>query len=130
MIALSWDSLRTGQIACHLRRHPQTVHERFERFRTEGIDALTNRPGAGREARLTERERSQLIAMVAQTPPGRPVRQADGRLAADHASEPTLWSLDALVSAAHQQGNRHSAQPGASHPAQKRRSLTAGSFLD
>jgi transposase len=104
MIALSWEGLRTGEIACHLRCHPQTVRERFERFRTEGLDGLTNRPGAGRKARLTERERSQLIALVAQTPPGRPVRQADGQLAAEHPTEPTLWSLNALVSAAHQQG--------------------------
>jgi hypothetical protein len=80
MIALSWEGLRTGEIACHLRCHPQTVRERFERFRTEGLDGLTNRPGTGRKARLTERERSQLIALVAQTPPGRPARQADGQL--------------------------------------------------
>jgi transposase len=104
LIALSWEGLRTGEIACHLRCHPQTVRERFERFRTEGLDGLTNRPGAGRKARLTERERSQLMALVAQTPPGRPIRQADGPLAADHPTEPTQWSLAALVSAAHQQG--------------------------
>ena len=100
MIALSWEGLRTGEIACH----PQTVRERFERFQTEGIEGLTNRPGAGRKARLTERERSQLIGLVAQTPPGRPVRQADGQWAAEHPTEPTLWSLNALVSAAHRQG--------------------------
>jgi hypothetical protein len=41
---------------------------------------------------------------VAQTPPGRPVRLADGQLIADHPTEPTHWSLDALVSAAHQAG--------------------------
>jgi len=104
MIALSWEGLRTGEIACHLRCHPQTVRERFERFRTEGIDGLTNRPGTGRKARLTEQERSQLIALVAQPPPGRPVRQADGQLVTDDPTEPTQWSLDALVSAAHQQG--------------------------
>jgi transposase len=32
------------------------------------------------------------------------VRQADGQLAAEHSTEPTQWSLEALVSAAHQQG--------------------------
>ena len=104
MIALSWEGLRTGEIACHLRCHPQTVRERFERFQTEGIEGLTNRPGAGRKARLTERDRRQRIALVAQTPPGRSVRQADGQWAAEHPTEPTLWSLYALVSAAHQQG--------------------------
>jgi transposase len=80
------------------------VRERFERFNLEGLEGLTNRPGAGRKARLTEQERSQLIALVAQPPPGRPVRQADGQLVADDPLEPTQWSLDALVSAAHQQG--------------------------
>jgi transposase len=104
MIALSWEGLRTGEIARHLRCHPQTVRERFERFQTEGLEGLTDRPGAGRKARLTERERSQLLALVAQTPPGRPVRQADGQLAAEHPTEPTQWSLDALVRAADQQG--------------------------
>jgi hypothetical protein len=44
MIALSWEGLRTGEIACHLRCHPQTVRERFERFRTEGIDAFDALP--------------------------------------------------------------------------------------
>jgi transposase len=104
MIALSWEGRRTGEIACHLRCHPQTVRERFERFNAEGLEGLTNRPGPGRKARLTEQERSQLIALAAQTPPGRPVRQADGQLAAEHSTEPTQWSLEALVSAAHQQG--------------------------
>jgi transposase len=104
MIALSWEGLRTAEIACHLRCHPQTVRERFERFNAEGLGGLTNRPGAGRKARLTEQERSQLIALVAQPPPGRPIRQADGQRVADDPTEPTQWSLDALVSAAHQQG--------------------------
>ena len=80
------------------------MRERFERFRTEGLDGLTNRPGAGRKARLTELERSHLIALVAKPPPGRPVRQADGQLIADHPTQPTHWSLAALVSAAHQAG--------------------------
>ena len=100
MIALTWAGLRTDEIACH----PQTVHERFERFNAEGVDGLTNRPGAGRKARLTERERSRLIAPVAQAPSARPVRQADGPLEAEHPTRPTQWSLDALVSVAHQEG--------------------------
>jgi hypothetical protein len=32
------------------------------------------------------------------------VRLADGQMVADHPSQPTHWSLDALGSAAHQQG--------------------------
>ena len=32
MIALSWDGLRTTQIASEMRCHPQTVRERIHRF--------------------------------------------------------------------------------------------------
>ena len=71
MIALSWGGLRTGEIAGHLRCHPQTVRERvFERFQTEGVDGLTDRPGAGRKARLTERDRSQLNRLGGPNAPG------------------------------------------------------------
>ena len=87
MIALSWEGLRTGEIACHLHCHPQMVRERFK---AEGVEGLINRPAAGGKARLTERERSQLIALVGQTPPGRPVRQADRQRVAEHPTEPTL----------------------------------------
>ena len=51
MIALSREGLRTGEIACRLRCHPQTVRERFERFQTEGIEGLTNRTGPGPAAK-------------------------------------------------------------------------------
>jgi transposase len=105
------------------------VRERFERFRTEGIDGLTNRPGAGRKARLTELERSKLIALVAQTPPGRPVRQTDGQLIADHPTQPTQWSLDALVSAAHQQGIAIKRSQVRRILLERRRALAAGPFL-
>src|SRR5690242_1538285 len=70
MIALRWEGLPPGEIACHLRCHPQTVRERFERFNAEGLEGLTNQPGAGRKARLTELDRSRLIGLVAQPPPG------------------------------------------------------------
>jgi hypothetical protein len=129
MIALSWEGLRTGEIACHLRCHPQTVRERFERFNAEGVEGLTNRPGAGRKARLTERDRSQLIALVAQPPPGRPVRLADGQLVADHPTEPTRVVLRRLSQHGSPAGHCHCAQSGPSHPAQRRRALARGPFL-
>src|SRR5215218_4995144 len=62
---------------------PQTVRERIKRFNAEGLDGLGDRPGAGRKPRLTEHQRSQLIALVEQPPPGRLRRQADGSLHAD-----------------------------------------------
>src|SRR5215204_1948060 len=71
MIARSWDGLRTTAIAAELGCHPQTVRERILRFNVEGIDGLGDRPGAGRKPRLTEAERSQVIALVATDPPGK-----------------------------------------------------------
>jgi len=70
MIVLSWQGLRTTAIASHLHCHPQTVRERISRFNTEGLDGLGDLPGGGRKPRLTEAERSVVIAMVATTPPG------------------------------------------------------------
>jgi transposase len=78
MITRSWDGARTSQIAAELHCHPQTVRERIKRFNAEGLDGLGDRPGAGRKPRLTEHQRSQLIALVKQPPPGRLRRQADG----------------------------------------------------
>jgi transposase len=100
MIARSWDGLRTTAIAAELGCHPQTVRERVVRFNAEGIDGLGDRPGAGRKPRLTETERSQVIALVATDPPGRLLRQTDGALGAADEDEPAHWTLDALTTAA------------------------------
>src|SRR5712692_1652371 len=64
MIVRSWDGLRTTAIAQEMGCHPQTVRERIVRFNAEGIDGLGDRPGAGRKPRLTEAERSQMIALA------------------------------------------------------------------
>ncbi len=71
IISLSWQGLRTAKIAEELGCHPQTVRRRLHRFNTEGIDGLGDRPGAGRRARITEQERSKIIALVSKEPPGR-----------------------------------------------------------
>jgi transposase len=104
MIVRSWAGARTTVIARELGVHPQTVRERIARFNAEGVDGLGDRPGAGRKPRLTEAERSALIALVAMPPPGRLLCQADGTLAA---SDPTLaahWTLDGLAVAAQARG--------------------------
>lgn len=100
MITRSWDGARTSQIAAELHCHPQTVRERIKRFNAEGLDGLGDRPGAGRKPRLTEHERSQLIALVKQPPPGRLRRQADGSLHADQPETAPHWTLDTLAQAA------------------------------
>jgi transposase len=104
MIARSWEGQRTTAIAAELNCHPQTVRERIGRFNAEGIDGLADRPGAGRTPRLTEAERSQVIALVATDPPGKLVRQRDGELAAQAEREPAHWTLDALTAAAQAHG--------------------------
>ena len=106
MIARSWDGLRTTQIAAELHCHPATVREKITRFNAEGLDGLGDRPGGGRTPRLTEAERSTVIALVASPPPGRLVTDADGTLApaGTEGGDESEWSLDALAAAAQVQG--------------------------
>jgi len=104
MIMRSWQGERTTAIAAALQCHPQTVRERLTRFNAEGIDGLGDRSGAGRKPRLTEQERSVVIALARSTPPGRLVRQLDGSLAADRPDQSAQWSLDALTAQARARG--------------------------
>jgi transposase len=100
MIARSWDGLRTKVIAEELGCHPQTVRERIHRFNAEGLDGLGDRPGAGRERRISETERSLIISLVGTDPPGRLVRGAGGELKASDEEREAHWTLDALTDAA------------------------------
>jgi transposase len=104
MIARSWDGARTTTIAADLGCHPQTVRERLVRFNAEGLEGLGDRPGAGRKPRLTEAERSTVIALVATPPPGRLVREGGGELAARDEEREAHWTLDALTTAARKRG--------------------------
>jgi transposase len=103
MIALSWDGKLVETIAKELDCSAQTVRRRLHRFDTEGIEGLGDRPRSGRPSRLSERERSRLIAMVRQAPPGRLERYAD-ELRAREEEGSAQWSLDALAQAAQQAG--------------------------
>ncbi len=106
MVARSWDGLRTSAIAGELGCHQETVRERLTRFNAEGLDGLGDRPGAGRRPRLTEAERSTLVALARSTPPGRPVQWLDGTLTPvdDRPQAPAEWTLDSLVAAAGERG--------------------------
>lgn len=106
MIVRSWDGLRTRLIAEELSCHPQTVRERFYAFHERGLDGLGMKPGSGRKPRLTEAERSAVIALVASPPPGRLVTYSDGTLApaGSEGGDESEWSLDALATAARAQG--------------------------
>jgi transposase len=106
MVALSWAGLRTSAIAAALRCHPQTVRERLLRFNAEGVAGLGDRPGPGRKPRLTEAERSALVALARSDPPARPTRWRDGSLEPDdpRPQAPAHWTLDALVVGARERG--------------------------
>ena len=105
IVVSSWDGMRVPAIAGALGCHPETVRRRLHRFNAEGIDGLGDRPGPGRRPRLTEAERSRIIALVKMTPPGRPVTGPwlDG-LAAAGEDQAAVWTLDTLTSAARAAG--------------------------
>jgi transposase len=107
LISLSWQGLRTARIAEELGCHPQTVRRRLHRFNTEGIDGLLgDRPGAGRRPRITEQERSKIIALVSKEPPGRLLTERDGVMHAEDEAKAAYWTLDALAEAAGEMGIR------------------------
>jgi transposase len=95
IISLSWRGLRTAEIAEELGCHPKTVRKRLHRFNALGIDGLGDRPGSGRKPRLTEDERSRIIALVAKDPPGKLLTGAGGGLQAEDeegAAYSGLWT--------------------------------------
>jgi transposase len=104
MIARRWDGLRTSAIAAELGCHPQTVRERLARFNAEGLDGLGDRPGAGRQRRLTEAERGRILALASATPPGKLLPRSEGPLVAHDEEGDAHWTRDALVAAAEGRG--------------------------
>jgi transposase len=80
------------------------VRERLQRYNTEGVDGLVDRQRPGRRRRISEAERSTIIALVGTPPPGRLMRQGDGELVAEDEEASAHWTLDALTQMAHKQG--------------------------
>src|SRR3954447_25627060 len=104
MVALSWDGVRVPAIAQALGCSQKAVRERLARFAADGLDGLGDRPGAGRKPRISQAQRSQLIALVASPPPGRGHRDSAGELDTADPAGPALWTLDALAAAARAAG--------------------------
>jgi transposase len=104
IISRSWQGLRNAKIAEELGCHPKTVRERIHRFNDEGIDGFGDRPRAGRKPRLTELERSKIIALVGKNPPGKLLTEPDGALRAEDETKAAYWTLDALAQAAREIG--------------------------
>jgi len=91
IISLSWRGLRTAKIAEELGCHPKTVRKRLHRFNAEGIDGLGDRPGAGRKPRITEDERSRIIALVSKDAPGKLLTAPWGGLCAEYETKAASW---------------------------------------
>jgi transposase len=71
MIELSWSGLRVPAIAVELGCSQKTVRCWLHRFNRSGLQGLEDWGGQGRKRRITEAERSRIIALVRQVPPGR-----------------------------------------------------------
>jgi transposase len=104
MITASWAGKRPARIAVELGCHPQTVRERIHRFNEEGLAGLIDRPRQGRKRRITEEERSLIIALINHPPPGRLTRHGDDNLCAEDEEGSAHWTLDSLTAAAQQHG--------------------------
>lgn len=75
--------------------------DRSNRF---GLDGLEDLGGEGRKRRITQEERSRIIALVKEVPPGRPELQPYGDLWAFDETGPPEWTLDALTAVAQARG--------------------------
>jgi transposase len=104
IVALSWDGLGVRGIAAEVGCHENTVRRWLHRFNAAGIDGLGNRPGAGRKRRITEAQRSAIIALARSVPPGRLVRDGAGELSAEREEGPAQWTLDTLTRVAREAG--------------------------
>src|SRR5260370_1543366 len=91
---------KRNEIAAELGCHAQTVRIHLKRFTREGVAGLGMRPGSGRKPRLTEQERSRILALVKQAPPGHLETQADGTMVARDVEGSAQWTLNALAQAA------------------------------
>jgi transposase len=104
IVALSWDGRAVPAIAEQLGCHPKKVRRWLHRFNAEGIDGLGDRPGVGRKRRITEAERSVIIALARSVPPGRLAPDGARELSAEEEDGPAEWTLDTLAQAARDAG--------------------------
>ncbi|MFJ9244755.1 helix-turn-helix domain-containing protein [Streptomyces sp. NPDC101776] len=104
MIELSWSGLRVPAIAVELDCSQKTVRCRLHRFNRSGLEGLEDLGGQGRKRRITEEERSTIIALVKTVPPGRLRWEPVGELWAFDESGPPEWTLDSLAAAARAEG--------------------------
>ena len=104
IVTLSWDGMTVPVIAAEAGCHENTVRRWLHRFNAAGLDGLGDRPGAGRKRRITEAQRSHIIAMARSEPPGHLDRDGAGELSACDERGPAQWTLDTLAQAARDAG--------------------------
>jgi transposase len=104
MVVRSWEGQRTREIAQALGCHRQTVRDRLHAFNERGLEGLGMKPGSGRKPRLTEQERSAILALVKPPPPGKPTDELTGELEAPNPDAEPEWTLDTLTAAARERG--------------------------
>jgi transposase len=106
IVTLSWSGLTVPQIADQVGCHPRTVRQRLHRFNADGVSGLGDREGRGRPRRISEQQRSQIVALVKTIPPGRLRydRAAEMLVQADETSTAVVWTLDALTETANAMG--------------------------
>lgn len=106
MILRSWAGARTTAIAAELHCNAQTVRERIQAWNARGLEGLGIRPGGGRKPRLTELERSTILALVQLPPPGKSGYERTGEFEAEdeRPEAPAEWTLDTLTAAAQARG--------------------------
>jgi hypothetical protein len=90
IIGLSWDGLEVPAIAEQLGCHENTVRRWLHRFNAAGLDGLGDRPGTGRRRRITEAQRSAIIALARSAPPG--MRPGSCRLTTSTARRSGPWT--------------------------------------
>ncbi|GAB7042404.1 hypothetical protein JCM9533A_62540 [Catenuloplanes niger JCM 9533] len=106
IVAASWDGRSVPEIAGQVGCHARTVRSWIHRFNARGVEGLGDRQRSGRPRRLTEDDRSRIVALVKTTPPGRlHYTPADEELVQDdETSTAAVWSLDSLTEAANAKG--------------------------
>lgn len=104
MVELSWEGWLVPQIADELRCSQKTVRRWLHRFNRSGLEGLEDLGGQGRKRRITEAERSRIIGLVKQTPPGRLEVQPSNDMWAPDEAGPAEWTLDALAATARELG--------------------------
>ncbi|MFH9075822.1 helix-turn-helix domain-containing protein [Streptomyces alboflavus] len=106
MVELSWSGQRVPTIAEELGCGQKTVRRWLHRFNRSGVAGLEDLGGQGRKRRITEAERSRIIALVRTLPPGRLRWEPVGELWAPDELGPAEWTLSSLATAARAEGIR------------------------